>query len=260
MCQSNAEGGRRCPDYERLKNVSASDVAPDPTHDVPDVLWRDDRLTKTWGDGTADHSAACAALGTLENAKADEPDMTRSVMQAAGEAGGECAYLDSRVKSPESLARKIREDRATMAARGEKISAGEIAEGLKDVVRYTVVRNDHSQTTETIVSTVTSLQRQGWVILQIKDFYRDGAPYKGVHVIGRAPSGRVSEIQVHSAQSLAIKNQAHTSYEVYRDSSRSLRDRQAAKTECSRAFSNVSAPPGLNSVKRIGGVEVTRLP
>lgn len=260
MCQSSTEGGRRCADYERLKEASARDFAPGPTEGTPDVVWRNDDLSKTWGrdaDGRAD---GCAALLTLERVKAAEPEMTQTMKEVAHHVGGECAYLQARVKSPESLARKISTDRAREARRGEKLSPSQAAAKMNDVVRYTIVKRDHASLTETTAATVIQLQSEGWAVKRIKSFYRDGAPYKGLHVICESPTGCSSELQIHSAQSMAAKEAAHQHYEIYRDRTRSKKEREKAKAACERIYADVSIPPGLEAVGAMGRKDIGRVP
>lgn len=260
MCQPRSEGGRRCPEYERLKDSSGKDFAPAPVEGVPDVTWRDEDLSKTWGSGIEDRIDGCAALLALQNVKAVEPEMTQSVRSIAHQIGGECSYLESRVKSPASLARKIRSDRNEAAESGVKLSPETVVGKLNDVVRYTIVRHDHAGLTDTTASTVANLQSQGWKVERIKSSYEEGAAYKGLHIICKSPSGNTAEVQVHSADSLAAKEAAHKHYEIYRDDSRSKKERDKAKAECVRIFSTVGTPPGLDSVGAMGRRDISRVP
>lgn len=260
MCQPRSEGGRRCPDYERLKDSSASDFAPAPVDGLPDVTWRDEDLSKTWGSGVEDRVDGCVALLALQSVKAVEPEMTQSVMSVAHQAGGKCSYLESRVKSPASLARKIRSDRDEAAQSGVKLSPETVVAKLSDVVRYTIVRQDHAGLTDTAASAVASLQSRGWRIERIKSSYEEGAAYKGLHIICKSPSGNTAEVQVHSAESLAAKEAAHRYYEIYRDDSLSKKERDKAKAECVRLFSTVGTPPGLDFVGALGRRDIARVP
>lgn len=258
MCQPRGEGGRRCDDLERLKSCTSSDFAPEPTPDAPDVIWRNDDLQEVWGDSVDSRAAACAGLLEMERLKTKEPAITRSVQAAATAAGGSCAHLDFRMKSPASLVRKVRDKQETAARTGAPKSPEEIAGGLKDVVRYTVVEQNHFRLATTTEKTVRSLQDQGWEIREIKNTYSEGASYKGIHVIGTAPSGVTAEVQVHSADSLEVKNRNHGPYEIYRDSSRPKSERRAAQAECERNSASISTPEGLDKLTSIGGVNVSK--
>lgn len=248
MCQLSSEGGRRCADYERLKACTASDFAPDPVEGVPDVVWRKDDLQELWTNEPDGRASLCAALMVMEQAKAQEPETTRAVMNAAAASGSECAHLEQRMKSPQSLVRKIRTEQELSAENGASASPEQIAGEMKDVIRYTVIHRDHSQLANVTVGTVRSLQQQGWDIRKIKSTYADGAPYKGIHVqiSGTAPDGMIAEVQVHSTDSLEVKNQNHEAYEIYRDITKSKRERREARAECVRRSSTLPTIKGLD--------------
>lgn len=248
MCQLSDEGGRRCADYERLKNCEARHFAPEPTEGIPDVAWRNADLEGLWSDDADRRAGTCAALLMMEKAKSQEPAMTRSVLQAAAATGSECAHLEQRVKSPASLTRKVVVEQEISVENGGTRSPDQIAGGMKDVIRYTVVNPDHSKLSDVTVKTVQSLQGQGWVIRKIKSTYAEGASYKGIHIniIGTAPDGITSEVQVHSTASLKVKNETHAAYEVYRDITKSKSERRAAMQECVRIAANLPIPTGLD--------------
>lgn len=222
------------------------------------MVWRNDDLQEVWGKSEDSQAAACAGLLEMERLKAKEPAITQSVQAAASAAGGSCAHLDFRMKSPESLVRKVRDKQDAAVRAGTPQPPEKIAGGLKDVVRYTVVQQEHSQLAGTTEKTVRSLQDQGWEIREIKNTYSDGASYKGIHVIGTAPNGVTAEVQVHSADSLEVKNQNHGPYEIYRDKTRPKAERFAAEAECRRNSATLSTPKDLDKLTSIGGVPVSK--
>lgn len=255
MCQATDDGGRRCVDYERLKSCPASHFAPEPTEGIPDVAWRGDDLGALWVKDADKRAGTCAALMVLEQAKTQEPAITRAVMTAAASSGSECAQLEQRVKSPASLVRKVLTANELAVENGGCSNPSQIAGEMKDVLRYTVVHPDHSQLAGVTSKTVGSLQAQGWTILKIKNTYADGAAYKGIHVsiIGTSPDGITSEVQIHSAASLAVKSKIHGSYEIYRDPSKSKKERRAAMQECIRESGTLQTPEGLNKLTGVDG-------
>lgn len=59
--------------------------------------------------------------------------------------------------------------------------------------------------------------------------YVAGNLYKGLHLLAQHPSGRAAELQLHSAESLTVKNANHGDYKIERDEyHHSLGDRAAA--------------------------------
>lgn len=260
MCQLSCDGGRRCPDYDRLKASTAADFAPEHREDVPDVVWAQDDLSDLWNDEADTRSATCAGLLTLEDIKPREPENTSSVMAVAEKAGASCSGLEYRVKSPHSLSRKIRTEQEEAAAQHSEHqqSPEQIAAGMKDITRYTITHADHDQVAPTAEKTVTELQAQGWQISQIKNSYHDGNSYKGLAIIGTAPNGATSEFQIHSEHSLAVKEQSHLPYEIYRDPHQPPKKRLEAKAECQRLATQVPTPKGLDKLTHIGGVPVSQ--
>ncbi|MGP9587792.1 hypothetical protein ACT3TB_19285, partial [Micrococcaceae sp. AOP34-BR2-30] len=156
------------------------------------------------------------------------------------------------VKSPKSLARKISADRAREARRGEKLTSMQAASKVRDVVRYTIVKQEHDDLAGTVAEAVSQLQAHGWKVSRIKNFYREGAPYKGLHIICESPTGDSTELQIHSTQSLAAKEAAHLHYETYRDRAKSIEERSKAKAVCEDIYAGVSTPPGLDAVEAAG--------
>lgn len=184
----------------------------------------------------------------MEKIKSREPGITREVMGAAAAVGGECAHLDQRVKSPASMVRKVRTEQELSVVNGGAGSAAQIAGGMKDVVRYTVVHQEHSRLAEVTEKTVLNLREQGWSIHKIKSTYVKGAAYKGIHIIGKTSGGVTTEVQVHSAASLEVKKQNDELYEIYRDPNKSKRERRAAMHDCARRSVGIPTPEGLDKL------------
>lgn len=250
MCQTKAEGGRRCARGQRLRDVSASDLAPRPAEGVPPVAWAGDDLTPLWEQYPS--SSVCAGLGRLEGVSGREPAITERMRDVSGAAGGSLAGLEYRMKSPDSLVRKVH-DRTTEAAAEDpgagQSSAEEQAAGLKDVVRYTVTTADHDQLTETAVQTASGLQDRGCRIKEVKNFYRPGSTYKGVHFIVETPEGETTEVQVHSTRSLEIKEESHLHYEIARSADAEPAERMAATRRCQELADSLPDPPGIEGLE-----------
>ncbi|WP_443359274.1 hypothetical protein [Arthrobacter rhombi] len=258
MCQLRSDGGRRCDDYERLKFCVSADFAPAAVQGVPDVAWKNDGLQGVWVDADDSRASACAALLVMEQIRAQEPKVTRSVMDVAAASGSECAHLEQRMKSPASLVRKVRTQQEEVATHGGDSSPARIAGSMKDVIRYTVVNPNHSRLGSVTVETVKGLREQGWDIHRIKNFYADGSAYKGIHVIGAAPSGVVCEVQIHSTHSLEVKNQNHVPYEVYRDKTAPKKARREARQECIKKSTDISNPEDLDLLTQYSSVSVSK--
>lgn len=246
MCDSLAEGGRRCLDFDRLISHDVAHFAPAPREGVDDVAWRGDgeAMERTKGYRK---EAACWSLTLLEEVREEEPAVTSAVRSAADAAGGRCYGLAFRMKSPDSLARKLENEmEAADSQGGGPIDAEGIARSeADDALRYTVAIEKHVELPTGLERTIEGLRAQGWEPVEVKDSYLSGNSYKGLHIIACTPLGRTVEVQVHSEQSIKLKEKIHVDYEIARDQSRSRSERRAAGRRCIEASKAVGTPPGL---------------
>lgn len=254
MCESLAEGGRRCLDFDRLTSHDIDHFAPAPTDGIEDVDWRSDgdamQRTKRYRK-----EAACWSLTLLEEVREEEPAVTSAVRSAADSAGGRCYGLAFRMKSPDSLARKLdNEMEAADSQGGGPIDAEGIARReADDALRYTVALEGHDELPAGLERTIDSLRAQGWEPVEVKDSFLSGNSYKGLHVIARTPTGRVVEVQVHSERSVGVKEDIHVDYEVARDLTRPRAERRAAALRCIEISRGVESPAGLAGYYPAGG-------
>ena len=156
--------------------------------------------------------ATAHAVKLYEAAVAAEPALTELVKRVAHKTGAELAGLDFRLKSVDSLARKIDQE-ASAEYNGDIAQA---AHGISDANRYTIIANKTAYV-DTLLAAVDAFERDGWV-LRIKNFWEEGDPYDGVNI--KAVRGDIKvELQVHTPGSFDVKeNKLHALYEVYRTS------------------------------------------
>lgn len=247
MCKSLAEGGRRCLDFDRLTSHGVAHFAPAPADGIDDVAWRDDEGTMERTTGYR-KEAACWSLTILEEVRTEEPAVTASVHSAAADIGGSCRGLAFRMKSPDSLARKLDNEmgKTSRQQSGHPFDAEAIARGESDdALRYTIALERHEDLPAGLGRMIGSLRAQGWEPIEVKDSYLSGNSYKGLHLIARTPEHRVVEVQLHSEESVRIKESIHEDYEIARDRSRSRADTRAAARRCIEASRQASSPAGL---------------
>lgn len=246
MCESLADGGRRCLDLERLGSRDVSYFAPMPTEGIEDISWRADEgvVSRVLAYRKA---AACWSLILLEEVRDEEPAVTATVRATATAVGGECHGLASRVKAPDSLARKLDSRMAAASSRGgAPVDAEAIARGeVDDVLRYTIRVDHHETLPGALEETLDELRAYGWTLREVRDSYLSENSYKGLHVIARTPEQHAVEIQVHSSKSIAVKDMIHADYAIARDLARSRADRRAAEERCIAGSRQVENPPGL---------------
>lgn len=151
-----------------------------------------------------------AAKHVYETAQANEPKVTGALKTIAKEHGGEMAGLDFRLKTQESLARKIGND-----AREKGISIGDAAGQISDALRYTAVFPFDTYTAG-VKSMLADLETSGLKVERVKNFW-DGNSYEGINAKLRTKDGMAVELQFHTAQTLDIKEKkSHAIYELMR--------------------------------------------
>ena len=154
--------------------------------------------------------AIALARGVREKAVAAEPVITKLVEGIAKQSGAKLEGLSQRVKSTDSLARKIDQD-AEQGYGGDRKKA---AEEISDANRYTLSVND-ADYADTLKSAVTAFEATGWKV-RVKNFWQSGDPYDGVNIKAERDGIKV-ELQVHTPKSFRIKEKAlHDIYEEYR--------------------------------------------
>jgi len=156
--------------------------------------------------------AIALARTVRERAVAAEPAITKLVQAVADQSGARLEGLSQRIKSTDSLSRKIDQD-AEKEFQGNRNKA---AEEISDANRYTISVNDNDYA-DTLKSTVSAFEETGWKV-RVKNFWQSGDPYDGVNLKAERDGIRV-EVQVHTPKSYQIKEKAlHDVYEVYRKS------------------------------------------
>lgn len=150
-----------------------------------------------------DNSAeALKARQLINSLKQIEEKVTQDLSSLANKYGGNMEGLDFRLKSEESLIRKLQ------------------SEGIKtpmnDVLRYTTTLED-ADFTSGIQNIIRDLEKQGYEIVKIKNTFVDGVVYKGINTNVKSPDGQLFELQYHTPSSFNTKqNINHTLYEEYR--------------------------------------------
>lgn len=188
--------------------------------------------------------AAVASLAMLAEV-VDAEQMVTEDFVAALPSRGAAYQLESRVKSPRSLARKV----SVSNAHRSKPTAPQ------DVLRYTVVAPEPDGLVETAAATVGALTSAGWSVESAHHSYVEGSRYKGLHASLRA-HGVVVELQCHSRESVEIKNRTTPLYQIERDPGEDNDVRAAARDRCIALSDGMRQPAGIGTLSELGGVPV----
>jgi hypothetical protein len=193
--------------------------------------------------GARDRARALRERAT-EAAKAVRPALERAV----ADHGGELAGLDYEIKAEDSLARKIH-DRAGGKGPVTDARLDAAAARINDVLRYTaVVETENYMKGRAAVR--TALQAAGLAYVREGNAWaepeRFGGAYRGINMTFRTADGLEFEVQFHTKESLAMKEELHVLYEEARDPATPAARRAELQDEMRRRWGTVPTPVGAD--------------
>ncbi len=177
-----------------------------------------------------------------------EPEITEKITEIISSVGAKTAGLEYRLKSLESLKRKVETE--ILAGISEK----QAINSVKDVIRYTAILdvNNFVLQYEEIQS---ALKKQGYLTVVVKNSWKDGAVYKGVNTFVTTlikKDNVVFELQYHTQQSFDLKNGVlHNLYEQFRDPATSQDERKKLYEEMQILSSQLTSPKDIHKVKGV---------
>lgn len=188
----------------------------------------------------SDLRAAAQALLTM--AQRNEPDTTTFLEGEAAAHGGELEGLEFKIKSLDSLLRKMQAE-----AHEFDNDAGMTAANMSDSLRYTMVLDPNSYTQA--VEDVISDMQGGRYRVTVKNYWEKGDAYQGINCACITPMGHPFELQFHTPDSLDVKeNKVHPIYEQWRV----LPDSDPHKAELAYQMRDISdsipVPSGVLSI------------
>jgi hypothetical protein len=163
----------------------------------------------------ADHQkwsaeAISLAQGIRGQAEAVEPALTAEIVGVVKKHGGVMEHLEQRIKSDNSLARKIDLDAEEKYGGDKKLAA----ENVKDAVRYTMITSE-ARYTESIAAVEQDFKDQGFEV-KTKNYWTEGDPYQGANMVLKK-NGLTMEFQVHTKRSSKVKDANHALYDAYKE-------------------------------------------
>lgn len=189
------------------------------------------------------------AVALVERVAIHEPALTEQMKDFAEEFGGELSGLQNRLKKSGSLARKIHMD-----AIEKNLSPEAAAAKIKDAVRYTMILPDtnYGLSGQAIVD---RLRAEGNDVV-VKNTWSPDSEYKGLNLqVYNKKKGFWSELQLHTAQSLATKNETHKIYELERVETNPVKKR-LYQEEMKMASSRLPIPTRAEIIKsKEGGMK-----
>jgi ribosomal protein S18 acetylase RimI-like enzyme len=191
--------------------------------------------------------AVAEAKRLREKALAVEPVVTKLMVDLQKISGGEFVQLDHRIKSTNSLARKI-DSEAVAEFDGDRSRA---ADAVSDAVRYTLKVGDENYT-DALTNTVAALESSGFK-LRVKNFWQSGDPYDGVNIKAKKDGVEV-EIQLHTPSSFSHKEGEGGTHRIYEKYQIELNDntRQSMWNQMIDIAKGVSKPAGYTTLLGTG--------
>jgi HK97 family phage portal protein len=196
-------------------------------------------------DGPGGGEEAAAVKEVIEKAKLAEPAITENLKSLSATVGAKMADLEFRLKSPESLGRKVVQK---AAAKGISIEAA--GRGINDAVRYTMVLkdDDYAKATEDVIK---KLEDAGNKQIDVENFWAPGNPYKGINTVFETKEGQRFELQFHTKGSLATKSRGHVQYEIARESKYPEAARKQAHDYMVRIWNFVKTPVAAAAIGKL---------
>lgn len=185
--------------------------------------------------------ATTRSLRLLEQAVTVEPRTTAQFLAALPSTASPYK-LDRRIKSPESLARKIRNWEGSDTRRP-----------VDDILRYTVLTDTPEDLVAAARNTADELTGHGWRVTYAMHSYTEGSRYKGIHAYLRTPDIPRVEVQFHSVASVKVKELTTRWYEIERSVHATDDERAAARQQCVEASGRLSPPRGISDMATLGG-------
>ena len=211
------------------------------TGDIPDLA-PDIEPNAKWSP-----EAVAQAKRLRERALAVEPKVTELMKTIQQNAGGEFVQLDQRVKSTDSLARKIDGD-AVVEFDGDRSRA---ADAVSDAVRYTLKVGDETYA-QSLSSTIAALEASGFT-LRVKNFWQSGDPYDGVNIKAKKDGVEV-EVQLHTRSSFSHKEGEGGTHPIYKAYQVELNDskRESMWNQMIDIAKGVSRPANYGAILATG--------
>lgn len=193
----------------------------------------------------ANHDAEVKAVAgaKIEEATKAEPGITKNLTAIAEKNGATMVGLEYRLKTAESLERKVKTE-----CKDKALTPEQAIKKMYDVNRYTM-QAEEATFTETIKNTFTTLEGEGYTVERVKNTFQRDKEYVAVNCVLSDKNGTRFELQFHTKKSLEVKEVNHKLYEEQRTDSTS----QARKNELGRIMAentnSIPIPSGIETIK-----------
>ena len=181
----------------------------------------------------------------LGKVKAIEPEITQDMTGISSKSGGKLVGLENRLKSSESLQRKINSEIA------DGFSEKQALNKIRDALRYTAIFKE-KEFSKRYKAMQYFLLLSGYKTIIVKNTWRDDAVYKGINTFIEDSDGNVFEMQYHTQQSFDLKNgELHKLYEKFRDPNLSQEEKERLLFKMKKLSSKIKMPKDIENIKEL---------
>ena len=191
-----------------LKKITKTDEYKE----LSKIAAKNGKTLKEYGNSNVSFSDQVKSLADVQTQKilADaakaEPKISENIKKYETNSRKLTGY-EKRLKEADSTFRKV----------GDQISQGKTPE-VKDSIRYTYICKEDNMIDD-VTQVVTGLKNDGYEVIPngFRDTFYKQTGYKGINVNMRTPDGQVFEVQFHTQESFAAKEEySHVFYEIMR--------------------------------------------
>ncbi len=172
----------------------------------------------------------------IQTAVQVEPEITAVLVSLESE-NARLVGLEHRIKSKESLSRKILADAHDM-----EVSLEEAAGTIGDVLRYTLCI-DEELYIPTVENALKTLEENHISVIKFKNRW-GGEGYKGINTNLKTENGLILELQLHTPASFEAKELEHANYEIARSETSTEEEKKAAEAFAKEIYAKVPVPEG----------------
>ena len=178
-----------------------------------------------------------------------EKQITQDCVSLAEATGMEMSGLEYSVKTGSSVADKIERRRKEEREHGRSSSDEEIVADMWDLVRYTGMAK-HEELADKTQDVMKKFSEMGYEVVECDNKYmKKGATYKGIHLAVKSPEGQMFEFQIHSPESLRVKNINHILYAESRNVNTSPERKAYLDREMEKNTESLSMPKNIEKLK-----------
>ena len=177
-------------------------------------------------------------------AKEKDIVITKDLQSIIDKTNGRLAGLDYRIKSTDSLVRKLIDK-----SEAKGISVDEYASKITDILRYTNVSTTKNFTGD-YYSIIDNLIKKSYNIVEVTNTLGDiNASYRGINCLVSDKDGYIFELQFHTEESLNIKEVNHKLYEELRLKTTNKARQLELYKEMQKKSTEIPMPPDITKIK-----------